>query len=454
MRYIDSGFRDPSQAMGTWLADTLSTDAAQVRWQSGFFGANGLGIVQEPLRQLAYENGIVRVLIGSNDQCTARQDVEALIQLLGLPRSNAELGIISYGQGYYHPKTVHIARRDGSQAAYVGSANLTESGISSLHVEAGITLDSRDGDNNEVLNDIATAVDSWFSTGRNGIYRVGSLADVDRLVDVGVLAKTPSVRVRTTRPEIENNVQTPVLAKLIALLQLPKLEGRIQASSDVIEPIVRQVLLPATPRYDFPPYLLFSPGQSTPTEGTTALSGSSLPGGVTGLIIHLNHDTGRFLDGHVGTANISLPIPTLSTFRFGIQEKRLPRPRAEFGLRPRYISNDRVISEGPSQTNIMGYGMLPGEKSHSDVRMLIPASVKDFANAVRSAGKPMPRIGDVALLEWPTTNDDAEFRLSFLDNRIELFREAEELLQGAILSGQSIGGDACWLPKSVSPLWS
>ena len=59
---------------------------------------------------------------------------------------------------YYHPKTCHVRRSDGSQSAYVGSANLTGNGAV-LHVEAGIALDSAEGDPEDVLSDIAAVVD-------------------------------------------------------------------------------------------------------------------------------------------------------------------------------------------------------------------------------------------------------------------------------------------------------
>ena len=54
---------------------------------------------------------------------------------------------------------------DGSEAAYVGSANLTPPGLS-LHVEAGILLDSNDGDPASILREIATAIDAWFTGSR------------------------------------------------------------------------------------------------------------------------------------------------------------------------------------------------------------------------------------------------------------------------------------------------
>src|SRR6266487_2353009 len=125
MRYIDSGTRDRSQALGTWLTDIFAADVREVRWQTGFFSADSLGIIQAPLAQLSEEDRPIRALIGSNDRSTLGADVEALVTTLGIPRSKAALGVVTFNGGYFHPKTFHIRRSDGSQASYVGSANLT-----------------------------------------------------------------------------------------------------------------------------------------------------------------------------------------------------------------------------------------------------------------------------------------------------------------------------------------
>src|SRR6185436_16305235 len=98
------------------------------------------------LRRLATANLPAHVLVGSNDGDTLQADIAQLFALMGLPRTGAQLGVVSYGGAFYHPKTYHLRRDDGSQAAYVGSANLSLAGVGSLHVEAGLIVDTRDGD--------------------------------------------------------------------------------------------------------------------------------------------------------------------------------------------------------------------------------------------------------------------------------------------------------------------
>jgi hypothetical protein len=108
--------------------------------------------------------------------------------MLGLPRPNARLGVVQYANALFHPKTYHLRRDDGSQCAYVGSANFTGEGVTSQHVEAGMLLDTRDGDPDGLLNGIAAAVDDWFVMTRAGLNRITLPADVERLVSENVLA--------------------------------------------------------------------------------------------------------------------------------------------------------------------------------------------------------------------------------------------------------------------------
>jgi len=125
MKYLDSGSRDPAEALGHWLEAILrDNDVAEIRWQSGFYTADGLGFLAPALERIRDEGGPVVAIVGSNNCDTLRVDVERLLPLLGIPRQRALLGVVSFGGAFFHPKTYHLTRRDGTQAAYVGSANL------------------------------------------------------------------------------------------------------------------------------------------------------------------------------------------------------------------------------------------------------------------------------------------------------------------------------------------
>ncbi len=62
MRYLDTGSREPSDALGAWL-EVLTGDASVVgaRWQSGFFGADALGYFVDLFGRLAAFDGALRV---------------------------------------------------------------------------------------------------------------------------------------------------------------------------------------------------------------------------------------------------------------------------------------------------------------------------------------------------------------------------------------------------------
>jgi hypothetical protein len=189
VRYIDSGRRDPDQALGSWLGEaTQDPSVVALRWQSGFFGVAGLGHLAPLMSSLKNMGHVVRLLIGSNDGVTPREDIEVLLNIVGEPRQGLDVGVVSFGNGYFHPKTIHLTRDDGSMTAYVGSANLTINGVSALHVEAGIILETRDGDDPAVLRDIVDAVDCWFTESRSGLFRITGPADLDSLVENKILS--------------------------------------------------------------------------------------------------------------------------------------------------------------------------------------------------------------------------------------------------------------------------
>ena len=451
MRYLDTGSREPSHALGAWLRDVLSPDVVELRWQTGFFSSDALGIVNETLVRLASRNDVVKFLIGSNDGSTSRDDVMELASALGLPRLNAHLGVVAYAGAFYHPKVCHARRDDQSQFAYVGSANLTGSGVTSLHVEAGVVLDTREGDSQDVLNAVATAVDQWFDGNRDGLYVVTGEADVDDLVSRRILA---DVREFSSRRPVRLAFGPGVTARarLRPLLVLPRTgRTRVRARSAEVIPAAA-VLPPAVPHDGFPPYLLFEANATAPTVGVDALTLIPLPGGAAGLVVRLNRDSARYFRGGKGTANVSIPVASATTIRFGLYAGKYRRPRAEFQLRIRYWSDSTTLETRTADTNIMAYGFLEGESGHGDLRMVIPAVVRQLASAVEARGLSTPSEGDLALLEWPTLQAP-EFRLTFIQPGSELHHVASDLFTRATASDALVGDGACWLPSGVAPVW-
>ena len=189
MRYIDNGTGDPrDDALFPWLRAVLTADVVGIRWQSGFFEASVLSVFMPALQRLANDHLDAIVLIGSNDGETHSSAVHHLVDLLGLPRPNALLGVVSYADAFYHPKTIHLCYRDGREVAYVGSANMTSRGINGLNIEAGILFDTDEGDPVEFLTSIKQAARDWFLSHPEGLFEVESHDDVTRLQVRGILA--------------------------------------------------------------------------------------------------------------------------------------------------------------------------------------------------------------------------------------------------------------------------
>lgn len=451
MRYIDSGSRDRREALATWLQAELGPSITELRWQSGYYSGDGLGPFIPTLQRLSENNQIVHAVIGSNDGVTLEAHVEDLVQVLRLPRPHAQLGVASYSAGIFHPKTYHFRRNDGSQAAYVGSANLTPAGIGGQNVEAGLIIDTRQGDSPAVLDAVAASVDSWFNPIRAGVEAILNAADVSRLQLQGLLAVTSPPRPTPAQPAGSAHAGTgALLPALNPLVTLPKRLGAAAVPPAVI-PI--PVLPAAVPQHPFPTYVLFAPGQMTPTVGAAALSGATLPGGYAGLLFRLNQDSARHWRGASGTANISIPVPTVPTLRFGMFQGRYQRPRAGFEFLIRYLYPGGELRAIPGETNVMVYGFAPGETGHGDVRLVVskpPAD--DIRTRIQSRGRLVPQAGDVGVIEWPTMADP-RIRLTLLERNSPLFNQCATMLADADAAGQLVGRGACWLLPSIVPPW-
>lgn len=194
MRYLDSETRSQQQALGYWIDKEPAASASHLRLQTGYFSVNGLSGFKKIIQALVGADRPISTVIGSNEKDTTKGDIESLIDLIGCPRPNAQACIVSYSGGLFHPKVIHLTRTDGSQLAYVGSANLTNAGVAAVNIEAGLLLDTNDGDPAPILSEIAVRIDSWFSTARPGASKVTSRADVQKLTDNGILSATKPKR--------------------------------------------------------------------------------------------------------------------------------------------------------------------------------------------------------------------------------------------------------------------
>lgn len=456
MRYIDSGTRHADQAVASWLQKELGGSVAELRVQSGFFSRDALRPFLGRLQDLLTADGLIRIVIGSNDGCTIAEHLTELVEALGLPRERSQLGVVYLAGAYYHPKTFHLQRADGSQAAYVGSANFTLPGIAAKHVEAGVLLDTNDGDPADLLGRVAAATDAWFAGDKPGIELVVGPGDVARLLEEGVISAAPAPR--PPRPTGTGG-KAPARPTLVYLVNLqPAAQGApttaaplaaTPAADDLVEEGLGLPLTQHTPPY--PPYMYFAPDTDEPTSGAAAVTGTGL-GGASGLIVRLSRDNDRHWREATGTANLSVPVSTASSIRFGFYGDR-QRPRAEFNLRLRYVDDGHRILAQPENTGLMSYGYTPGDTGHADLRLVIPKSpVAAVRGELVALGLRLPEAGDLAILEWPTPTEPT-FRMTVTNPASALGQSMAAAWEAAAVQSQLASRGACWLPAGLSPAW-
>ena len=244
MKYIDSGIRDAEQTVGFWMKSAVESKIREFRCQAGYFTLDGSSLLLPLLKKCAAEGTIVRLLLGSNGGATLASHIAFLAGTLGIPQKHVSLGVISFDNCLFHPKVYHFVREDGSQTAYVGSANLTESGIAGRNVETGVILDSGGGDDINVLREIERRIEAWFEDEPIGLSHITKHADIDDLLASGCLALAPKPRAREIEEEGEDAASKPSRprAALKSIFQLPALEEGKKAPSEELE-----VLTPLSP---------------------------------------------------------------------------------------------------------------------------------------------------------------------------------------------------------------
>ena len=222
MRYLDSGTRSQDQALAYWIDKEVAASASYLRFQTGYFSIRGLSYFDKIIKALVDTDRPISAVIGSNDRDTTKDDINSLIDFIGCPRASAQACIVSYSNGLFHPKVIHLTRTDGSQLAYVGSANLTVAGVAAQNIEAGLLLDTNEGDPAPILSEIAVKIDSWFNKSRPEAFKIKSHIDIQKLTDDGILGVNKPKRHSQTAGsgEASSIVSRPSLQPLVGLTSL------------------------------------------------------------------------------------------------------------------------------------------------------------------------------------------------------------------------------------------
>lgn len=190
-RYLDSGTGTEGQCLGDWFAANMADDLRAFRCQFGYFGYDAIIDFESAIRSIAANGLPVHIVLGANKRALYSDD---LTDVLGLftPSDTTSLTVVTFRNAEFHPKVVQIERPDGALAAVVGSSNLTPAGMG-RNVEAGVVLDTRDGDDAAALSEIAAAIERWHSLEDDAVFQIQGIADIDALIAARVISE-PTAR--------------------------------------------------------------------------------------------------------------------------------------------------------------------------------------------------------------------------------------------------------------------
>lgn len=178
--YLDTGSNKPEDTAGFWLDSHIKTNLTGFRGQFGYFTYSALSSYAPVLQALLTSACPVHLVLGSNEGTLQEADLSATFSLMK-NMASGHLTVVSFSNALFHPKTYHLTRSDGSALALVGSSNFTESGLG-INVEANLSLDTQDGDDNALLQSIALATERWSQSTEKGVFQIQSENDIGALV--------------------------------------------------------------------------------------------------------------------------------------------------------------------------------------------------------------------------------------------------------------------------------
>jgi hypothetical protein len=231
MKYIDSSVLEADQTVAFWMEEVVASGVKEFRCQAGYFTLEGTSPVLSSISKCAAAGAQVTMLLGSNDGSTLASHISFLAGKLNVPSANVSLGVVRYEDALFHPKVYVFHRLDGSITAYVGSANMTGSGISGKNVEAGLILDSLNGDDEAIIEQISSRIDDWFSYPPESLSMIDGPDAIKALLTDGDLAILPAPRVGLMKDEKGDREDRPKKARRKPLIKLPSIPDRKKETS-------------------------------------------------------------------------------------------------------------------------------------------------------------------------------------------------------------------------------
>jgi len=236
-RLLDCSEATATSVLGGWLDSILDGPLQTFRVQAGYADRKSFNYLCARLRDTNVE--LVRLVLGGNQASLTADAALAALAAVSIGGEAGGLRVVSFSNGLFHPKTVHVRRADGSMAAYVGSANFTEAGLSGRNAEAGVLFDSRDGDPEQMIQAVEAATDAWFCDPMpQGVEVVRTQVDVVALTERGILRAEDTTTSRDRDSTTPKSARGPVRRPAWTTGQRSTSQGRVGASADAGAPVL------------------------------------------------------------------------------------------------------------------------------------------------------------------------------------------------------------------------
>lgn len=395
MRYLDSGRRRRTDTLFDWLDSEVDT-ARTVRVQTGYFSAPVLEYFEERLL-VATSNagGSLSLVTGGHVGATTTEDIRWLVNFLERLRTPSRGVAVVLGDPavIHHAKTYHVARRDGSSTALVGSPNLTPSGAMS-NIESALVLDTRAGDDPTVLQSVADATDEWFDHGRQPFTVPLDLRAAALLTAYGVAERRTA-----PRRVAAHGSGRPHLGGVADLPDLPR-RARRRSARPASSPVPQGATLPT----------MGGTGQPF-ADGTPRWKGAPVefPQGAVGVLKPVPRS-------EVARISDTPPAPGTVALALGIPSQHLPWATEDdtgSDLRLDVVAEARLSSRphdsassglSTSQPNITYEGTASGTRTHRDLRLNIHRGVADgLRRLALEHAVPLPEATDLVVVEFADT---------------------------------------------------
>lgn len=413
MRYLDSASRNPADTLYTWLNDVLP-DATYFGCQTGYFAYDGLFPLESHLVDLLTRSGQLRLVVGANEGSLRRVDLEDVLDLFDQVPSNPAKSLVlaAADDVLMHSKTYYVEKSNGSKHAFIGSANLTHSGLS-RNIETGIVIDNATSPG-APFDEIRDAIEYWHLTPPKNAIPV-TRAILAKLVADGVVdqARPP----RPARPPKDRIARAKVFPALGAILRLPRKKRAVVPQAPVAPPTT-------------PP----------PVPNATL---STLPGGAVGVIKRLTALDTKGFNGGKGTVYVALSYELANYLPMSPYGKNA-EPRVDVSVEARLDTvPGEVVRSGSSPTNITHVGAGGSTTSHSDLRFNYLTAVKTGIEELASAnGVDTPDEGDLVAMEF---HAGVRVRVTFITEPTSIANLTPLL--------DRRGNGWGWLPPSVLAPW-